>query len=81
LAFRQSKFNTGPARNAVTLTGGDQALETETIGLIVGTAGDLDCTMASGERLTIPVPVGIIPISITNVHGLATTAGGMTALY
>ena len=81
MAFRQSRFNTGPARNAVPLTGGDQTLAEETVGIIVGTAGNLDCTMSNGERVTIPVPVGIVPISINAVHALGTTAGGMTALF
>lgn len=50
--------------------------------LYIGTTGDLEVVMASGETVTFSsVPVGILPVQVKRVKVGATTASNILALY
>ncbi|MBL8771143.1 MAG: hypothetical protein JNK30_07140 [Phenylobacterium sp.] len=75
--------DTSPAENAVAIdySGGDV-----TVGrcraLLVGVAGNLKVDMRGvGTGVTLPLPAGLIPVSITKVYQSGSTATGVVALY
>lgn len=49
--------------------------------LLIGTAGNLKVTDASGNTVTIPVPVGYNPLQIRRVWSTSSTASNIFALY
>lgn len=80
-----SKFTTSnttaPYGNAVAVTKDDSTVIEVTDALLIGTAGNINVRMASGNRAVIPVPVGIFPLAVDQVLSTNTTAAGITALY
>ena len=70
------------ATDAQTVAPSDSAVLSTTRSLYVGTTGNLAVTMLSGSILTFTnVPVGILPIQVTQVRLTNTTASGIIALY
>ena len=53
-----------------------------TIGLYIGTSGDVTCLNAAGDPITfVEVPVGILYIATTRVNDTGTDADDIVALY
>lgn len=70
------------AVDAATVTPSDSATLNTTRSLYIGVTGNLAVTMLSGTILTFTnVPVGILPLQVTQVRATNTTASGIIALY
>ncbi len=71
--------------DAAAITNSDTATFAATRAIIVGGAGNLKVTMASGNAVTIVIPATacgfVIPIRVTQVFATGTTATGVVALY
>ncbi|MEO1686747.1 MAG: hypothetical protein AAFU61_02460 [Pseudomonadota bacterium] len=48
--------------------------------IFVGTAGNLSFVTARGTELTLPVPVGVLPFSVSRVKATGTTATDLALL-
>lgn len=69
-----------PAENAVAIDYGsaDQTLFAASRALLISTAGNLKVDMAgSGTGITLPVPVGLIPVRISKIYQTGSTAAGV----
>lgn len=73
---------THPAIHAANVVPSDSTdLATVPRALLIGVAGDLAIITKGGETLTIPVPVGLLPLSVTRVKSTGTTADDIVALW
>jgi hypothetical protein len=71
-----------PYYTAVAVTPSDVETIPLTIGLYVGTAGNLTVTMAGGNDVTFPsCPAGFHPLQLIAVLATGTPATGIVALY
>lgn len=79
----QSRFNTGPAFNAVAITPADSDLAFNTAAIFIGGAGDIKVDMAGdGDAVVFTVPAGaLLPIQATRIYTTDTTATNIVALY
>ncbi len=71
-----------PAMDFDNVTPSDtQPLPRMTRAILVGAAGNLAVVKTNGLQITIPVPVGLLPICVTQVLNTGTTASSLVALY
>jgi hypothetical protein len=71
----------GPATDAFGITLSDSInLAVKPRALLVGVAGNLKVTMASGSIVILPVPAGYNPIRVTRVWSTGSTATGIFGL-
>ena len=82
MATALSADKTAPAVKATAVTASDVTVLAPTRALYIGTAGNLNVTMADGAAaLLTNVGSGIFPISVTKVLSTSTTATGILAMY
>ena len=72
-----------PGYDAASITPDDGAdLPTSSRAIYVGASGDLVVTMVGGGTVTLTaVPVGILPIRVSRVHAIGTTAADLVAVW
>jgi hypothetical protein len=72
-----------PATDAATITPSDTVpLDVTTRAVFVGTSGNLAVIMAGGESVTfVNVPVGVLPIRVTQVMDTGTSADNIVAMW
>lgn len=78
-----TKTHNAQARNAASITPDDDDVIEETIGLWIGTAGDVAVRFAGGTSITFTVPNDgtILPFAVDKVLATGTDAGSIVALY
>lgn len=70
------------AYDAVAITPSDVTIIPTTRSIWVGVAGNVAVKMASGATVTFTgVPIGVLPVQVTQVLSTNTTATTMLALY
>ena len=81
--LKSSQRRIEPVDNAFEITPADATdLEKTTRGLLVGVSGNVDVTMAGGQRVTIGLAAGVIhPLAVTIVWAAGTTATGVVGFY
>lgn len=70
------------AYDATAVTKSDSTVLPTTRALWIGTTGDVAVTMAHGSTITYKnVPVGVLPVQVTQVLETGTTASDIVAMY